>query len=130
VPNNSSFADFIHDWEQLLAALDTNAGELPDVSAHRQPLELVLVNAKAISARQDAHRAGLGQATRELEAVMTDGRDSANRLRNFLRSHYGSRSDKLTEFGVKPVRKRSRLKARKPAVPAAVDLSADPQSSQ
>jgi hypothetical protein len=87
----------------------------------------VLVNAKAISARQDAHRAGLGQATRELEAVMTDGRDSANRLRNFLRSHYGSRSDKLTEFGVKPVRKRSRLKSKKPVVPATQDVPVDPQ---
>lgn len=125
--NNSSFADFIHDWEQLLAALDSNAGELPDVSAHRQPLEQVLVNAKAISARQDAHRAGLGQATRELEAVMADGRDSANRLRNFLKSHYGVRSDKLTEYGVRPVRKRSRLKSKKPVVPTAADLPADPQ---
>jgi hypothetical protein len=107
--NNSSFADFIHDWEQLLAALDSNGGDLPDVSVHRQPLEKVLVDAKAISARQDAHRAGLGLVTRELEAVMLDGRDAANRLRNFLKSHYGVRSDKLTEFGVKPLRQRSRL---------------------
>ena len=40
--NNSSFADFIHDWEQLLAALDANGSDLPDVSVHRQPLEKVL----------------------------------------------------------------------------------------
>lgn len=128
MPNNSSFADFIHDWEQLLAALDTNGGELPDISVHRQPLEQVLVNAKSISARQDAHRAGLGLATRELEAVMLDGRDAANRVRNFLRSHYGVRSDKLTEYGVKPLRQRSRLKSKKkPVVTSATGVPAGPQ---
>ncbi|HVR96024.1 MAG TPA: hypothetical protein VMW27_05385 [Thermoanaerobaculia bacterium] len=127
--SNTSFADFVHGWEQLLAALDINGSELPDVSVHRQPLEKVLVDAKAISARQDAHRAGLGLATRELAAVMLEGRDAPNRLRNFLKSHHGLRSDKLTEYGVKPLRKRSQLKSKKKplVVPAVQEAPADPQ---
>jgi uncharacterized protein YfdQ (DUF2303 family) len=114
---NTSFADFVTDWEHLLKAVDSNAADLPQLEANRAELLATVESAKAIDVRQSSLRSELSQATRDLEAAMARGRDLASRLRAGIRAQYGLKGEKLREFGLKPFRRRSRTLSRPDATP-------------
>ena len=64
------------------------------------------------------------QATRDLEKAMADTRELITRLRNGIRTKYGLRSEKMTEFGMQPrrapVRKTKEVKEKPAPVPQPV----------
>lgn len=116
MPNRSSYADFITDWERLLQAVDNNGNTLPDISGQVTALSAVLAEVRSVGARQDYHRAGLRGETRRLRELLTDGRDSALRIRAAIRSHLGPRQEKLAEFRI-PVLGRNRPASTQPVPP-------------
>ena len=116
MPNNSSFADFMTDWERLLQAVNNNGNTLPDMSAQVTALTGVLTEIRSIAARQDYHRAGLRGETRRLLELLTEGRDSALRIRSSIRSYLGPRQEKLAEFRI-PVLGRNRPVGTAPVPP-------------
>lgn len=116
MPNNSSYADFITDWERLIQAVDNNGNTLPDLSAQVTALTGVLTEVRSIAARQDYHRAGMRGETRRLRELLTEGRDNALRIRSAIRSHLGPRQEKLAEFRI-PVLGRNRPVSTQPVPP-------------
>lgn len=116
MPNRSSYADFITDWERLLQAVDNNGNTLPDMTAPVTALSAVLDEVRSVAARQDYHRAGLRGETRRLRELLTDGRDNALRIRAAIRSHLGPRQEKLAEFRI-PVLGRNRPVSTQPVPP-------------
>ena len=102
----ASFADFVTEWDLLLAAANANAENLPQLAALRDELLSTVQQAKTLDARQASLRADFSQATRDLEATMARGKDLATRLRAGVRSQYGTKGEKLAEFGMRPRRKR------------------------
>ena len=58
-------------------------------------------------------RASMQTATRELQAILKNGRITASYLRRALRYRHGRDSEQLVRFGMQPARRRSRRK-RKP----------------
>src|SRR5829696_7033689 len=95
---NRAYADFINFWTRLLQATEVNQEELPDLSMLRAMLEGIIGELKIISARQDAHRAGLQTETQRLVVLMVRGRDIATQLRSAIVSYLGPRNPKLAEF--------------------------------
>ena len=95
---NRSFADFITHWTRLLQASDANQPILPDLALLKGVLQGVVDELKVITARQDAHRAGMHADTLRLQELMVQGRDVATQLRGAIMSHLGPRNPKLAEF--------------------------------
>jgi hypothetical protein len=106
--NNNAQADFVTDWEATLTNCRNRAAELPDLSTYIGPLETLLAEAKMLTARKKSLRGVKQQETLDLQEVMIKGREAALRLRAALKAHYGSKSERLIEFGMRPLRKRGR----------------------
>lgn len=118
----TSFADIATEWEKLLTTVTNNKDDLQNLETYRSQLEAELTAARAANIRQAAAQAEAQQATRDLEGAIARGRDLALRLRAGITTRYGRRSEKLTEFGMKPFRpgkkKASEAKAPKAESPA------------
>ena len=112
MPNNSSYADIMRDWEQLLTSAREDAPDLGEAERFRVSLEQHLEAIKVLKAKQDSTRATKQESTRELRTMIVEGRELAIRLRNVVRANLGPRSELLTKYGVAPLRKR-----RKPEKP-------------
>ena len=102
----SSYADYVTYWFHLVASINANEDSLEQLVSTNLELETVAANARQLSIRQAALKAELTQTTKELRLAMTAGRDLATRLRNGIRSEFGSRSEKLLEFKMRPLRSR------------------------
>jgi len=115
MPEISSFADFLADWDLLIKGVGNKGGSLPDLSGLVMPLEEILEEGRDQEADKAAARAQLSQGAKRTRGLVTEGRAAASRLRSALKAHYGGHSEVLVEFGVAPLRKR---RAPQPADPA------------
>jgi hypothetical protein len=101
-----SLPKILGDWEQLLAGVAANQGELPHVDVYRAQLDAEITDVRAVQSRRSALRAESLQSTRDLRSFAARGKDLATRIRAGIVLQYGPRSEKLVEFGMKPSRKR------------------------
>jgi hypothetical protein len=81
---------------------------MPEAEDLRATLERHVVEARAIKARQDSARANRQGMTQELNAELVAGRDVARRLRGIATARMGPKNEKIVQFGMAPLRKRSR----------------------
>ena len=110
-----SFAALMGTGDHLLATIQANSADLPQLEEDRLQLAARIEVAKAASVRQDMARSLFQQSTRDLEKAMADTQELITRLRNGIRQEYGLRSEKLTEFGMQPRRAPVRKVKEKPA---------------
>jgi hypothetical protein len=101
-----SFAAITADWEQLLAAAEANRDDIPQAEAFRVQLEASLEDFRALHAHRAALEANRLRSTQDLKIALDRGTALAGRIRAWVRGQYGSRNEKLVEFGMKPWRKR------------------------
>jgi hypothetical protein len=106
-PRLTKQAEFLTDWERLLAALEQNAEDFPDLQGNRQKLQDLLEMARSLAAGQAQHAASKQTVTREMQAAFDAGQKVAHVLRVTIRERYGSRSEKLAEFRLQPFRSRT-----------------------
>lgn len=104
----TSFADTVVEWEQLLAAWIANASELPNLDPQRLELETLLRELRQLGVQQDAQQAVAQETTKNIKERIKRGRPIATQLRAGVTARYGTRSEKLVEFGMKPFRTRVR----------------------
>jgi hypothetical protein len=69
---------------------------------------------------QSYHEAERQRATREMQEALTEGEKTATFLRMGIKLVYGNDNDKLLEFGIQPLRRRSGQKRKKAATPQAL----------
>jgi len=117
--SSQSFADIVTDWEQLLVKILANASDLSFLEGTSSELALSLQGAKEANARQATFKAEFQQATRDIEAHLTRGRELATRLRNGIRTRYGLSGEKLTDFKLRPRRTKSKAKPPETGSPTA-----------
>lgn len=103
----TSLADHLQDWEALLAAVDQNLSQLPQLTIARARLNGMLEQARFLLPLQATQAAAKQATSQELEAVLTTGRKIATVIRFTVKEHYGNRSEKLTEFRIQPFRSRT-----------------------
>jgi hypothetical protein len=101
---SNSFAETVNGWEELLAALEQNSADLPQLETPRQRLQVILDQIKGFATEQAALTASRQLATSRVEFLLTQGRKLATVLRTSVREHYGNRSEKVAEFGLQPLR--------------------------
>jgi hypothetical protein len=105
----------------MAVTVDVNKVDLAHLEPQRARLAVVSESAKATKVKQEALKAQVQQTTRDLEGLMKEGRDLFSRLRFGVRTQYGLKSEKLTEFGMKPRRKQQKKATPEPvAQPAPV----------
>lgn len=112
MPEISSFADFMADWDTLIKGVRNNQTILPDLEGLVNPLEALLNEAKDLSTGKAAARSQLSQGAKRTRVLIPEGRAAASRLRSALKAHFGGHNEKLVEFGIAP------LRTRRPSSPA------------
>jgi hypothetical protein len=98
----------IEDWDRLQERLTANATDLAHLEVLRTQLGTVTEQARQMAASQAAQRAAKQTASKSLKSAVAEGDRLANLLRSAVKQHYGIRSEKLAEFGVKPFRGRKK----------------------
>lgn len=102
-------------WEQVGAAQEANAAELPHLEVPRTKLKALLEQARSLSMEQSTLTASKQEVSKKLRQVIREGEALAGLLRTGARVHFGTTSEKLVEFGLQPFR--GRAVARKPPEP-------------
>lgn len=102
----TSIPDVQYDWENLGAAYRNNVPDLAGLDPLASELEGVLTELRGLTKQQATLKAAAQQATKEIADRVARGRLLATRLRNGVKAHYGTRTEKVLEFGVRPFRKR------------------------
>lgn len=131
MPNTMVYTDVVADWEKLLAAVDEHESVLPDVRDERAALQQALLDARAEKARQASYTAARQLATQELEILLDRGREIAMRLRGAAKLKIGPRSELLVQFGVAPLRRRTRRNPEEiPPAPPPVESPAPEEGAE
>lgn len=102
----ASRSEEIEEIEKVLAAVDRNASMLPDLTRYRQPIEQTIQTIQTLTALQQSLEIRRQNTTRELKAALYELQEHTRRLRSAIRGDLGARNEKLTEFGIAPLRKR------------------------
>jgi hypothetical protein len=117
----TSRADVIKQWQDLVSALAANIGDLPHLTTRFTKLQDLLADTILVVQEQATARAVKQDASRRLEAFLTEGQKVAAFLRVGVREQYGSQSEKLAEFHLLPRRRRTAAKTEpKPPEPEVV----------
>jgi len=103
--------------QRLRASLAATAGETPHLDGPRARFEKIVFEAEDVAKQQAAFIASKQEATQRLKILLTEGERVADGIRKFLREHYGVRSEKLAEFGLKPLRARRKPSTEDPESP-------------
>jgi conjugal transfer/entry exclusion protein len=115
--NVSSFADQILDWERLLQAFDDNAELMLPAQDLKAALAQTLAQVRGLKATQDSAAAERQQATQDIQEKIQVGREQARRLRGMAKGLIGTKSERLVQFQVAPLRSRSRTRPPEPPPP-------------
>ncbi len=118
--NVSSFADQILDWELLLQAFDDNSAVMLPAQSLRDALAQSLAEVRSLKAGQDSAAAQRQQATQNLLETIQVGREQARRLRGMAKGLLGTRTERLVQFQVMPLRSRSHTRPPEPPPPVEV----------
>jgi hypothetical protein len=105
MPNNSQ-ADVVTDWEATLTNVIANAAELPNLDIYKEPVERILREVKAKMAGSKQRRAVKQEENKELRELLVEGREAMAKLRAAIKAHYGPKSERLIEYGMRPQRPR------------------------
>ena len=109
--SKNSIAQALVGWENALVNVKSNAPDLPDLGVYTGALEKVLVDAKDLSARLESQIGKKQQLAKDRQALMKAGALAVTRLRLALKAHYGPSSERLIDYGSRPVRPRARKTA-------------------
>lgn len=104
-----TFSKTVTDWRLLIDAVTVNAAELPYLEPVREELTLVLGDALELGVQQDRVQSEAQMTSRAIEETLRRGEALAARLRAGVRSQYGYKSEKLTEFQLRPAARNSRV---------------------
>ncbi len=108
--SKSSQEETLSDWEQLLAAVGANQEDLPHAGTVRSQLAASVEELRLLQSDRDRLWTETQRMTQEIQQALARGRDLATRIRAYARSTYGIHSDKLLEFGARPIRRRRALR--------------------
>jgi hypothetical protein len=104
----SAYADVIGEWETLLAASRQHVAGAPEFQPYVEAFQQHLQKIKRLKAEQEAANAIRQRRTQQLNEEIQEGQALAMRLRGVVRAKIGPYNELLVQFGMKPVRPRSR----------------------
>jgi hypothetical protein len=109
-------AGILGDLQGLSVTMEANKDQLPGLEAFRLKLAGFVAQSQELRKQQAALQASKQEASKQLKKVLTAGQSVANVVRTAVKDHFGSREEKIVEFGVQPFRGR-KVKAATPTTP-------------
>ena len=103
--------------ELRLKALEANQEELPQMEVTRQKIAAVSTEMKDLTVKQASLTAAKQKVSKRLAELNGEARILLTFVDSGIRSHYGTRSEKLVEFGRQPFRSKPRIKLVEVVVP-------------
>jgi hypothetical protein len=91
-------------------ALEANKADLPQMEVILQQVDTTLTELKNLTADQASQTASKQQTTKRLAEVNSEAQKLITFVDAGIRSHYGTRAEKLVEFGQQPFRSQPRIK--------------------
>ena len=91
-------------------ALAANRNELPHLEVPLNKLDVLLGQAKDLTAQQASLTASKQEVSKRLTAVLREVQFLNTFLDAGIREHYGNRAEKLVEFGLQPFRSQPRIR--------------------
>lgn len=116
MPTNTGYAELIADLESLVAACTENEPLLPGIGPSLEQLSEALADLKTLKVLQEQMEGARQEATQQLKQLAENGREVARRVRGFVKSRLGTKSERLPQFGIAPIRQR-RARVPKPNPP-------------
>ena len=108
------YLNVLNGWDQVAAAQEANAAEVPQMEAFLGKLRGLLEQARNLSAQQAALTADKQEVSKQLRKTIRQGQKLVDVMRTGAQAHFGVDSEKLVEWGVQPFRGRARKEATKP----------------
>ena len=113
---NNAYDSVVGNLQGVLEAVERNPEVQPSVQDERQVLAQSLTDIQGLKARQRELSALRQEATQQLNAAVSRGKEAAIRVKSVVRGKMGPRNERLVHFNVAPLRKRTRkAKQEKPA---------------
>jgi hypothetical protein len=101
----------LNGWHGLGKAMEANKEDFQELETQRQQLLSMHDEVREAAKEQATFAAAKQDATKRVQDLLGKGRKLATFLRTAVRQRYGNRSEKLVEFGLQPLRTRSRRTA-------------------
>ncbi len=114
---NRNYKKILGDWQVLYDNLTPRLTDMPLVAGDHANLGTMIGQARDLQNRQEGAAAQLRDLNQQRRQILNQGGDVAGRLGLALRSILGTKSEKLIEFGVKPMPRVRRKKAAKSTTP-------------
>ena len=99
-------AGVLGDLQNLSVTMEANKDLLPDLEPLRLKFAGIVAQSLDIRKQQVALRASKQEASKQLQKILTEGKSMADVLRTAVKNHFGSREEKIVEFGLQPFRGR------------------------
>jgi hypothetical protein len=115
--NETTYSGVMGLLGRLSSALTANAAELAHLDGARLRLAKIVTDAEGIAQQQAALTASKQEASKQLQNLLVEGQRLASGMTKFLQEFYGTRSEKLAEFGLQPFRGRKARTAKTPEPP-------------
>jgi hypothetical protein len=122
----------LDNWRRLIKSLLANLGELPHLEAMCAKLAAMTDLALELVSEQRLLASRRQETSKKLQELLVEGRRIADFLQTGIRAHYGTRSEKLTEYGIQPFRGRKLAKPTEiveAAAPSPAPASETPEAS-
>jgi hypothetical protein len=110
----------LDNWRRLIKSLLASIGEMPHLETSLGRLSALTELALELVREQRTLASRRQETSRRLQDLLVEGRRIADFLQTGIRAHYGTRSERLTEYGLQPFR------GRKPAKPTEIVEAAAP----
>ena len=95
-------------WRTVASATAANAAELLGTETRLTALEDVLTEVDKITAEQVTFQANKQITSQRLKVLVNKGDKLTTVLKVMAKQHYGNGNDKLVEFGIQPLRTRTK----------------------
>jgi len=109
--NTDRTANDLKLWEQTTTAIAANAADLPQAEIPRTGLEKLTDELRKLGVEQKLFMRQKQETSQRIAEIHSEGTKLVTLLRVLVKQHYGNRSEKLVELGVKPFRGRTKKAA-------------------
>jgi hypothetical protein len=117
MPQIKAHGDVFRDWNGLAGACEQSADLLPGIAPLVEALREILEDAQLAKVEQE-HLTGLRKSkTQDFRQMLDNGDAMARKIRAFILTILDVHDERLTQFGIKPIRSRKRKTAPAPPEP-------------
>lgn len=102
-----TYAGVLGEWQKFLASLEANP-DLAPLEPWRNKLAGLLAQGVEMSQQQAAMAAAKQEKSKKIKTLLLEGQRLVTGIRKMVADQYGVGAEKLTEFGMRPYRGRTR----------------------